>query len=306
MTKNSLNLNDATAPATRETYGRHIAAFAKWLKDKGLPFETVADRDRALSTWIEDGYAQGLSPAYLHQRVCALRWQAKQDDALPVVGRRTETAVKAAARSGYDRGLGQVDPLTWSMVRQVTELAAQERTITGDRDAALLRTGSDALLRIGEIRSLRWTDVSILPTGAGTLTIRRSKTDQVGRGKELYLKSQTVSYLRRWREFAPYREDPDAVVFTKVSRHGHALASGPLSIQGIRDVIQRRAELAGYGDLRISGHSLRVGAALSLARRGASLPQLMELGRWTSPQTVQRYIAGETAAHSLVAQFDNE
>ena len=40
----------------------------------------------------------------------------------------------------------------------------------------------------------------------------------------------------------------------------------------------------------ISGHSMRVGAAQDLLRKGASLPQIMVKGGWVKTDTVMRYI----------------
>jgi hypothetical protein len=40
----------------------------------------------------------------------------------------------------------------------------------------------------------------------------------------------------------------------------------------------------------ISGHSIRVGAAQDLIGCGASLPILMNRGRWSKPDTAMRYV----------------
>ena len=41
---------------------------------------------------------------------------------------------------------------------------------------------------------------------------------------------------------------------------------------------------------KISGHSIRVGAAQDLLLNGASLPQIMTKGGWTKVDTVIRYV----------------
>ena len=40
----------------------------------------------------------------------------------------------------------------------------------------------------------------------------------------------------------------------------------------------------------ISGHSMRVGAAQDLLTSGASLPIIMQRGRWSKADTVMRYV----------------
>ena len=40
----------------------------------------------------------------------------------------------------------------------------------------------------------------------------------------------------------------------------------------------------------ISGHSMRVGAAQDLLSSGASMPTMMQRGRWSKSDTVMRYV----------------
>lgn len=42
----------------------------------------------------------------------------------------------------------------------------------------------------------------------------------------------------------------------------------------------------------ISGHSMRVGAAQDLLKSGASMPTIMNRGRWSKTDTVMRYLEG--------------
>lgn len=42
----------------------------------------------------------------------------------------------------------------------------------------------------------------------------------------------------------------------------------------------------------ISGHSMRVGAAQDLFKSGASMPAIMNRGRWSKTDTVMRYLEG--------------
>ena len=53
--------------------------------------------------------------------------------------------------------------------------------------------------------------------------------------------------------------------------------------RAVADAIRSRAAAAGID--RASGHSLRVGAAVSMAQRGASLVAMQQAGGWRSPDT---------------------
>lgn len=54
-----------------------------------------------------------------------------------------------------------------------------------------------------------------------------------------------------------------------------------------------KATKAGLGESKIegiSGHSMRVGAAQDLLNSGASMPIIMQRGRWSKTDTVMRYV----------------
>ena len=54
---------------------------------------------------------------------------------------------------------------------------------------------------------------------------------------------------------------------------------------------------------RISGHSLRVGGAQSLATAGASLVEMQIAGRWQSPVMPGRYAQGQLAKQGAMARL---
>ena len=82
----------------------------------------------------------------------------------------------------------------------------------------------------------------------------------------------------------------------------HTAHRRPLSAVPLRAIIQRRAQDAGI-EGRVSGHSLRVGSAQSLATAGASVVELQTAGRWQSPSMPGRYARGQLAARGAVAKL---
>ena len=75
-----------------------------------------------------------------------------------------------------------------------------------------------------------------------------------------------------------------------------------LSVDGARKTIKRRAHAAGVEGF-ISGHSLRVGSAVSLVQAGASVVDLQVAGRWKSPQMPAHYARAELAERGGIARF---
>jgi hypothetical protein len=61
----------------------------------------------------------------------------------------------------------------------------------------------------------------------------------------------------------------------------------------VNKILKKRAKQAGLGDdviKKISGHSIRVGAAQDLCLAGKTLPQIMAKGRWVKTDTLMRYV----------------
>ena len=129
----------------------------------------------------------------------------------------------------------------------------------------------------GSVKGLRDAalDVADLEAeGGNTLTVRRSKTDQESAGAAQYIGEPTVARVRAWMAAAGIEDGP---LFQRLDKAGQPW--GPLSTQSIRAIIRRRAQDAGI-EGRVSGHSLRVGSAQSLATAGASVVEMQQAGRW--------------------------
>ena len=121
-------------------------------------------------------------------------------------------------------------------------------------------------------------------------------------GATCYLGPNTMAVLDAWMESAGIGRDggnPDDPVFRSV-RKGGAIG-GKLSDRSARAIVTARCGLSIPG--RVSGHSLRVGSAISLARAGASLVELQQAGRWKSPAMPALYTRGEAARRGPVARL---
>ena len=169
------------------------------------------------------------------------------------------------------------------------ETIAQERATV--RDAALLLVGYAGAFRRSEVASLRIEDVEFVEDGA-TVLLRRSKTDQVGKGQKRALphgshpETCPVRNLRRWLELLGEAEGP---IFRPIDRHGN-LRKTALSDRSVCELVKKRAQAAGLNRDRYSGHSLRAGLATAASAAGVSQRSIMDQGDWKSVQTVMRYV----------------
>lgn len=281
----------ALAPATREAYStswRLFQAAGHVLDDHGL-------RD-----WIVELHQAGAAPGTLRLRAAGVRFVARAlGRPLPSAdqGSVTTAALRMAAREGAGRGRGQVQGAGWAMADAAARIAERTRTPKGLRDAAMIAVASDALLRVSEVAALDVEDVQRRSDGSGRLAVRRSKTDQAGEGKVLFLGPSTLRRIRAWTRAAGIE---DGALFRALTRAGRP--KGRLDGRSVRAALRARLVDAG-AEGRIGGHSLRVGSACSLVRRGADLPALMQAGRWKRAETPARYVEGEAAGVGAVARL---
>ena len=163
-------------------------------------------------------------------------------------------------------------------------------SLRGIRDRALLLLAYDSLCRRSELVSLRIEDISNLNAGKGLqIRLRKSKTDPNAMGKWLHLSERTQKAIKDWIDASGIKE---GFLIRHMTKHGGILPSGISGghINRIYKRIAAQAKLDAHMVEHISGHSMRVGSAQDLLNSGASLPMLLNRGRWTKTDTVMRYV----------------
>ena len=274
------------AENTLKAYQRALQGLTAWLSGRTLS-------DALLANYITGLHEAGKSPATIGQAVAAVKWQLKHQSQETFNFPVTQATLAGIRRAGKDRGRGQVDGLIWQDVERVCVYAETEGTLAGLRDAAMIRLMSDCLLRISEVVAVNVGDLK-----ETTLTLRSSKTDQEGTGESLYVCEATRNVLNRYRERAGITR---GAVFLHIRRGDH-IQSTRLNPHSARRIIQKRAHAAGVEGF-ISGHSLRVGSAVSLAQAGATVVDMQVAGRWKSSQMPAHYAKAELAERGAIARF---
>ncbi|TPN43331.1 site-specific integrase [Mesorhizobium sp. B1-1-7] len=138
------------------------------------------------------------------------------------------------------------------------------------RDRAMLLLGWACALRRSELVALEVADIAFTSQGA-LVTIRKSKTDQEGAGREIAMpfgraRHCPIAALKRWLEFAGIEAGP---IFLGMDKHGNVLPDR-ISGEAVSDVVKLRVSSAGYDPAVFSAHSLRSGFATSAAMAGAT------------------------------------
>ena len=193
------------------------------------------------------------------------------------------------------RKLGRSSKQVAGITRKILEkmMEATENDLRGIRDRALLLVAYDTLCRRSELVDLLAEDISRDSTETAenarlSIKLRKSKTDQNSLGSWLHLSGQASRALEQWLVASGIQLGP---IFRGVNR-GDEIAEklGSGQIARIYKRMASKANLDCDTIKNISGHSMRVGAAQDLLREGASLPVIMNRGRWSKTDTVMRYV----------------
>ena len=278
-------IQSSIADSTLKRYRRLSEQIGAWLGGQAL-------NDGLLATYITELHQRGKSPATIAQVVAAAKWLAK-NQGIEVVGEITSKTLAGIRRAGKERGHGQVDGVEREDMLRIVAFAESDKTIAGLRDAALIRLMSDCLLRISEAVAVNVGDLH-----KSTLRIKSSKTDQEGRGEVLYVGVPTLKLIDRYCTSADIQSGS---LFRRIRRGDHVTGERLTDVSA-RRIIKARSQDAGVEGF-ISGHSLRVGSAVSLAQAGASVVDMQTAGRWKSPTMPAHYAKAELAERGAVARF---
>ena len=272
-----------------------LKQFDEWLRGRPIT-------DGLLAQYITDLFNDGKAPGTISIAVSAVKWFLKhRNNGQPAEMPITSATLSGIRREGRDRGRGQRNGLTWREVEKICAVQEADGSLRCIRNSAILRIMSDGLLRISELIELRIDDLE-----DNTLRIRFSKTDQEGEGEYPYLCEDTRLIVQKWLERSGLTEGH---LFRRMTARGDSLyinkdTGEPFSLtaDGVRKIIKQSAARVGLTE-KVSGHSVRIGTAISLAQAGASLVDIQTAGRWKDPGMPAHYARAQFAERGAIARF---
>jgi site-specific recombinase XerD len=187
------------------------------------------------------------------------------------------------------RHLGRASGQAYGINKDLLDkmIAVATNDLRGARDKALLSLANDTLCRRSEIVSLDIEDI-IYPNDQMKIHLRKSKTDQDGIGKLISINDQCQEYLLNWIKQSKITSGS---LFRGIKNNNKMTFSlNKAQINKIFKKLALRVNVKKENILKISGHSTRVGAAQDLLKSGASLPIMMQKGRWAKTDTLMRYL----------------
>ena len=274
------------AESTKRAYRSAWQVFAQWCEARA--YRSLPASPAVVAAFVADQAGQR-AVATIGRYLAAIG-EAHRIAKLPVPTGTVEvrTVMKGVRRKHGVAQHGKA-PLLVSHLRRISEVLPA--TTLGVRDRALLLVGFAAALRRSELVGLDLGDLDFQEEGLA-LTLRKSKTDQTGKGRLVgvpygsHVGTCPVRAARAWLEKSGIVEGP---VFRPVTRHGH-LGAARLSGQAVGEVVHRSVMLIGLDPAEYGGHSLRAGLATEAARAGAGEVAIMAQTGHRSVNTLRGYI----------------
>jgi len=167
-----------------------------------------------------------------------------------------------------------------------------KKSALGLRDRAILVLGFASALRRSELVGLDMSDVLVTDRGVRVF-IRRSKTDQVGAGREIGIfpgRRADTCPLRVLRAYLKVRGDEPGPLFLSSDSQGRLRPGRRLLGHNLRMAVLRAVEGAGL-DVKLYGaHSLRAGCITAAAEAGVPESIIMQRSGHKSIAMVARYV----------------
>ena len=241
-------------------------------------------------------FAGSLATATLQHRLIAIhRAHIDNGFASPVGDKLVKRTMQGIRRTyGASKRQRRVHALIKDDLLELLVLVAKQKPLKAARDKAMLLIGFAGAFRRSELVALTVDDIT--PHAHGIeLLIRRSKTDQEGDGRTVFVplaKSEDrcpVIALRAWLESAGIGAGP---LFRQVSRHDRLVNEDALTPQSVALVVKASMKRAKGIDAasEVSAHSLRAGFVTEAAMVGMQASVIMGQTGHKSLEMVFRYI----------------
>ncbi|MGV9949393.1 site-specific integrase [Rhodococcus aetherivorans] len=328
------------ADSTRRNYAADWRRFTAWCQREGHPAlpahpVTVAAYLLAAAAVVDESGRRTYSPATLARWVAGIGHHHRRAGHRAPGADEVVTATLSGIRRDYatagDRPRAPRAPLLTADILTIVERARADCAGWADavlerRDSAILLLGFAGAFRRSELVALTCGDIALHRLDGLHIKLRKSKTDQEGRGSIRALPftqshgscppcawlrwAQVVAafdtggrpaVIRLLRNAEPFethvcrgtrpRTISDAPLLRSIRKNGNVSVTA-LSGAAVHKAIRRRAELAGYDPelvAQLGGHSLRAGFVTQAFRNGASAHAIMRQTGHTTPAMLEVY-----------------
>jgi integrase len=239
------------------------------------------------------GYAGTLSVATLRRRLVAIHRAHIDLGLVSPVKNATVKRTMQGIRRTFGTKQRRVTAIVKDDLLELLIFVDQQKPMKAARDRALLLIGFAGAFRRSELVALRVEDVTPFAGGI-ELHLRRSKTDQEGVGRTVYIPHGRGSRcptkaLKDWLELSGIMLGP---IFRPVNSHDNVALHKALAPAAVAHIVKSavrrvRGEEAAKN---VAGHSLRAGFCTEAAMVGMPTHQIREVTGHKSDTTLCKYV----------------
>jgi len=289
----------AYAPKSMKTYSDQVAQYKRFAAQAGFQLWSA----ESAAQWILWAHGvQGLKKKTLHLKYHAFKWGAAHEAGVIIKDRQRGDPMHLVPRviarlpddSEPKKHIGR------HVLRQVIARLQTSQPREAAELTAWFAVAYRALLRAGETKSLRWQDIEFAAAARGEAPATAEVTLQTRPGQVFKTHTQSVKF-----RFTRDKADQTCAVaalwalWVRLGRpnSGEVFAS---TEEDARHALQRAARhVTGRARKEFGLHSLRSGGATDMERAGATLSEIMALGRWKSSAVMLYLRGGEALAACL-------
>ncbi len=277
-------LKESLAKNSRTAYESDWSLFEAYCNGFGLAslpanVVTVADFISNVRTLKGERY----KPSSLQRFLVSIKRNHKRNSHPDPTHNDIIQELMRGVRKSETRGIKQAAAMKLNkLIERVTTLPNTNKAI---RDKALLLIGFGGAFRRSELASLKLSDVQDTDYGIA-ITVRKSKTDQTSKGiikSFVYGKLPNQCPVRILKQYiAKFEIQHNEPLFLRV-RKDDMIIRKPLGGDGVNGVVKRYFPT-------LSAHSMRAGFITETARKGRSIPEIMQQTGHRSQEQVADYI----------------
>jgi site-specific recombinase XerD len=271
---------------TRRAYAADWVDFEYWCKRvKRASLPATAETVALYLTKM----ANNLKTSSLKRRITSIsKAHELKNIESPTKNERVRAVIRGILRSNGERQ-AHASPTLLTHIKTMIE--AMPNNKKGFRDKALLLLGFAGGFRRSELVALNTEDLTLSKDGF-TIKIRKSKTDQTGRGRTIAIGfgenelTCPILALEAWLSEARIARGP---LFRPIDKW-NVIADSRLTDQSVRLILKESLIRAGIPSKGFSGHSLRAGFVTVASINGASERDIQKTTGHVSLEVLRRYI----------------
>ena len=295
------------ADATTKKYWAAFRRWKEWARFHDLPVFPV--KEAHLMLYMQSVGEHTKSKSAVEEAYNAIAWAHRVGDQQAP----TESAAVKLTLQGLQRQLAKPvqkkKPITAEMLASIVTDAEQSNSLADFRLATACLISYAGFLRFDELVQIKAQEIHIYDNYM-TISIPRSKTDQLRSGKEVVI-ARTASQLCPVKAVESYLSRAGIVpsdnrpIFRPIvkTKLGEKLRdTRRLTYSRLRECFKEKLKALGFPAEQFGLHSLRAGGATAAANNGVPDRLFKRHGRWKSESAKDGYIEDSLEARISVSE----